>query len=151
MAKEMPDVLGSSTGFLLHRTASLSAALFERSLARHDVTRAQYTLLMLLDAGRASTPIELAHALGTDAAAISRLSDRLADKGLVERRPSATDGRSVELGLTASGRECVPALERVAARCNRTYLRGVSGPDRARLLATLATIRANCREALDGD
>ena len=34
----------------------------------------------------------------------SRLVDRLVDRGLVDRRPSATDGRQVVLGLTKEGR-----------------------------------------------
>jgi DNA-binding MarR family transcriptional regulator len=52
--------------------------------------------------------------------ALSRLVDRLAERGLIERRPDPADGRSVRLALTAAGR----ALQR---RVGREHARGVAG------------------------
>lgn len=37
--------------------------------------------------------------------ALSRLVDRLAERGLIERRPDPEDGRGVRLALTEAGRE----------------------------------------------
>ena len=51
--------------------------------------------------------------------ALSRLVDRLADRGLVERRPDPADGRSVRLALTQAGR----AVQR---QIGRQHARGVA-------------------------
>ena len=53
--------------------------------------------------------------------ALSRLVDRLAARGLVERRPDAGDGRSVRLALTDAGR----AVQR---RIGLRHARGSPGP-----------------------
>ena len=58
--------------------------------------------------------------------ALSRLVDRLAARGLVERSPDAADGRGVRLGLTAAGRE----LQR---QVGRRHARSVARAVRARL------------------
>ena len=48
--------------------------------------------------------------------ALSRLVDRLADRGLVERRPDPADGRSVLLSLTEAGRAAQRQIGRQHAR-----------------------------------
>ena len=51
--------------------------------------------------------------------ALSRLADRLADRGLIDRRPDPADGRCVLLSLSAGGR----AVQR---RIGRRHARGVA-------------------------
>jgi DNA-binding MarR family transcriptional regulator len=51
--------------------------------------------------------------------ALSRLADRLAERGFVERRPDPADGRSVLLSLTEAGR----AVQR---QIGRQHARGVA-------------------------
>jgi DNA-binding MarR family transcriptional regulator len=69
--------------------------------------------------------------------ALSRLVDRLADRGLVERRPDPADGRSVLLSLSQAGR----AVQR---QIGRRHARGVARAMTAGLdpaeLAQLETI-----------
>ena len=48
--------------------------------------------------------------------ALSRLVDRLADRGLVERQPDPADGRSVRLSLTDEGRAVQRQIGRRHAR-----------------------------------
>jgi DNA-binding MarR family transcriptional regulator len=66
----------------------------------------------------------------------SRLVDRVVARGLVERRPSATDKRSVELTLTAEGKRL--AL-RVAAIEEAMYatIDSMAGPDIGVMLSFL--------------
>jgi DNA-binding MarR family transcriptional regulator len=70
----------------------------EASMREYDVL---YTL------SKCTAPIRLSelnrHVLLSQPA-LSRLVDRLAARGLVERRPDAGDGRSVQLALTDAGR-----------------------------------------------
>ena len=54
---------------------------------------------------------DLAQYLGLAESSVTRLVDRLAASGFVERRPSALDRRSVVAGLTSVGRTLVRRLE----------------------------------------
>lgn len=64
---------------------------------------------------------ELSHGLNLSHAGTVRLIDRMATGGLVERRPSPSDGRAVELHLTRPGRE----IEQKILAGRRNILRGV--------------------------
>jgi DNA-binding MarR family transcriptional regulator len=53
------------------------------------------------------TPAALAEYLGSTRGTVSQTLMALAAKGYVEKRASARDGRSVDLGLTAAGRDAL--------------------------------------------
>ena len=70
--------------------------------------------------------------------ALSRLVDRLADRGLVERWPDPADGRSVRLALTEAGRA-------VQHQIGRQHARGVARAMTAELdPAELRALQAIC-------
>ena len=70
--------------------------------------------------------------------ALSRLVDRLAERGFVERRPDPADGRSTLLSLTGAGRS-------VQRRIGRRHARGVARAMTARLdHGELAQLEAIC-------
>lgn len=150
MRNDLPEILLESTGYRLHRTVLSTGALFEQSLARHGVTRVQYTLLVVLHHRGRSAPLEVARLMETDAGSMTRLADRLEAKGLIVRRQSASDRRSIELELTPEGRKLVPSLKHEARLCNERYLRGLTPADRTRLFRILDTIRENCLDAREG-
>jgi DNA-binding MarR family transcriptional regulator len=99
-------VLGS--GSLVHRVAKELTTALERSLAPSEVTAQQAALLLRLRTENA--PSRLAAALGTDSAGMTRLLDRLEDKGLVRRDRHPTDRRSVHIQLTGRGAALAPRL-----------------------------------------
>jgi DNA-binding MarR family transcriptional regulator len=68
--------------------------------------------------------------------AMSRLVDRLADRGLIERAPDPADGRGVLLSLTAAGRDVQHRLGRAHARTvARAMTAGLSHDELAQLAA----------------
>lgn len=92
-----------SLGYLVKRCSVMMTDFAERAFAEHGVPFTQWLTLMKL---RKEAPIavgELACALGHDQGALTRVVDALVQAGLVERRRSAADRRSVELRLTDSG------------------------------------------------
>ena len=103
----------------------------EASMREYDVL---YTLSKCPEPVRLS---ELNRHVLLSQPALSRLVDRLAGRGLVERRPDPADGRSVLLSLTGDGR----AVQR---RIGRRHARGVARAMTAGLspgeLAQLETI-----------
>ncbi|HME67207.1 MAG TPA: MarR family transcriptional regulator, partial [Streptosporangiaceae bacterium] len=85
-----------------------------------DVSMREYDVLYTLSKCPEPTRIsELNRHVLLSQPALSRLVDRLAERGLVERRPDPADGRSVRLALTEAGR----AVQR---QIGRQHARGVA-------------------------
>lgn len=81
-------------------------------LRDYDLSHAEYNALMMLygTPDRPVSPSELAEAATEKSANITRLTDLLCAKGLVERIPDAADRRRLGLCLTDKGLGCVDSL-----------------------------------------
>jgi MarR family transcriptional regulator, organic hydroperoxide resistance regulator len=101
-----------------------------------------YDVLLALERGGARRPRDLQAALGLEQYALSRLLDRMAKAGLVERTPCPDDARGHILKLTIEGLAMRAAMWPVYAEAIEEALGArVSEEDRAalaRLLAPLA-------------
>ncbi|MGC2938868.1 MULTISPECIES: MarR family winged helix-turn-helix transcriptional regulator [unclassified Brevibacterium] len=77
----------------------------ERTLAPLNVSMTEYSVLGLLgEAGRNGLRLsELAERRGMSGPGLSRLANRLEQRGLIERSRAAGDGRGYELRLTPKG------------------------------------------------
>jgi DNA-binding MarR family transcriptional regulator len=69
--------------------------------------------------------------------ALSRMVDRLVERGLVERRADHADGRGVRLSLTGAGRDKQQQIGRRHARSVARALTAELNPDELRQLATI--------------
>jgi DNA-binding MarR family transcriptional regulator len=69
--------------------------------------------------------------------ALSRMVDRLVERGLVERRPDPTDGRGVRLWLTEAGRDTQHRIGRRHARSVARALTAELRPEELRQLAAI--------------
>jgi MarR family transcriptional regulator, lower aerobic nicotinate degradation pathway regulator len=85
--------------------------MLERRAAEHDLSMAQVRLLGILR-DRTPTMNELARLMQLDKSSITGLVDRAERRGLVLRVPSVSDRRSVQVWLTAGGREMVTRAAR---------------------------------------
>ncbi|MFI5063030.1 MAG: MarR family winged helix-turn-helix transcriptional regulator [Streptosporangiales bacterium] len=86
-----------------------------------DISMREYDVLYTLSKCREPLRIsELNRHVLLSQPALSRLVDRLAERGLVERQPDPADGRGVRLSLTVAGR----AVQR---RIGRRHARSVAG------------------------
>ena len=91
---------------LLLRSARLLRHHIERALAPHALDMGQYLVMSLLvaDGGQPTMPSELGVAIDATRTQMTRLIDGLEARGLVQRKTSTQDRRSLELTLTAEGR-----------------------------------------------
>ena len=71
--------------------------------AELELSPAQCHVLHLIEPGRPMPMGQLAQTLACDASNVTGLVDRLESRGLVRRRPSASDRRVKVLDLTAKG------------------------------------------------
>jgi DNA-binding MarR family transcriptional regulator len=119
-------VAGDSVGYLLSQVVTSMRRQIEQAMTDHDLTAAQWYPLWKLKRDGPGTAQELARDMDIDAGAMTRLIDRLAAKGLVERLRSATDRRVVMLTLTPAGEAVAAHIPKVLAEVNNAYLQGFS-------------------------
>ncbi|WP_214105422.1 MarR family winged helix-turn-helix transcriptional regulator [Acrocarpospora catenulata] len=135
-------VLGG--GSLLHQVGRELGTALERQLAPHGITAQQAALL--LHAGRqASGPSQLMALLGTDTAGMTKLLDRLEDKGLLQRRRHPQDRRAVIIELTEQGSALVPVLPPIFGRVTGRLLTGFTADEVGQLTAMLQRMLTNLR------
>ena len=116
-----PAVSENALCLLLSRITSALYTAIGHDLAEFGVTAHQWPVLVLTHEGRANRPSELARLIGIDRGAVTRLVDRLVDKGLVERIDDPGDLRAARIELTERGKTLVPVLMNiVAARYDAT-------------------------------
>ena len=119
-------VADDSLGYLLNQVVISMRRQIEQAMTAHDLTAAQWYPLWKLKRDGPGTAQELARDMDIDAGAMTRLIDRLAAKGLVERLRSVADRRVVMLTLTPAGEAVAAHIPQVLAEVNNAYLRGFS-------------------------
>lgn len=87
------------------------------------------------------TATDLVRDLALDAGYLSRLIKKLRDQGLIDGRPSPSDGRQTLLYLTPAGEDAFAVLNRDSAQETQESLATLTASDQARLLLAMEEIR----------
>ncbi len=85
--------------FLLHDVARLLRVDADKRARAHDMTRAQWGILIWLERQPGISQKELSELLEVEPITVARLIDRLEARGMVERRPDPKDRRIWRLHL----------------------------------------------------
>jgi DNA-binding MarR family transcriptional regulator len=115
----------------------------EERLAPLDISAAQWIVILWMSDRPSMTQGELCRALNYDPGAMTRLVDRLAAKGFVQRVRLEDDRRSVNLELTAAGRALYPPIIDALVAVYNNLLRGFTAPELQALEGFLRRILAN--------
>jgi DNA-binding MarR family transcriptional regulator len=103
-----------------------------------DLSIREYDVLYTLSKCREPVRIgELHRHVLLSQPALSRMVDRLVERGFVQRCPDPTDGRGVRLSLTEAGRDQQRQIGRRHARSVARALTAELRPDELRQLATI--------------
>jgi DNA-binding MarR family transcriptional regulator len=127
------DVLDFHLGYFVRRLQVWIFQDFIRTLRRIDVSPAQFSTLVVVNANSGLSQAELGATLGIERARLARLLHRLQDRGLVERLPSDADGRRHALRLTPRGRVLLTKAKTLASLHEKRLMEKL-GPDRHGLL-----------------
>ena len=111
-------------------------------------SRAQWAVLSRLDRAEGLKQSELAELLDLQPITLTRLLDRLAENGLIERRPDPNDRRANRLYLTPAARPVLDRLEKVGTELMGTVLEGLDSKAVDRLLHDLGILKTNLRGAI---
>lgn len=128
----------------LWRTYDRLQILEEQLFSQHELTPQQYNALRLLrgEAGRKLPTLVLAARLVSRAPDITRLLDKLEERGLIERERPADNRRMVLIGLTEKGRKMLAQLDEAVRDCHARQLGHLSQPQLAELISLLQAARA---------
>ena len=116
---------------------------WSRALDSHGISVGEHRILAVIVEGGPQTAVDIIPRVLLEQSLVSRTLQRLYDKGLVSRRRSRTDRRSVTLRATADGEQLVRRLAELLQEVEDEVCRGV--PERELLQArqVVAALRAN--------
>jgi DNA-binding MarR family transcriptional regulator len=105
VAEPLSPVEETAWRVLVRAVLVIPRVLDAELLAAEGLNLAEYSVLMNLSEqpDRSMRMTELANVVSLSVSGLTRVVDRLARQGLVERSPCATDGRGQEAVLTAAG------------------------------------------------
>src|SRR5262245_18471106 len=136
----------------LWRTYDRLRAIEDELFAGHDLTAQQYNALRLLRGRHPGTlpTLALAARLISRAPDITRLVDKLEQRGLVARGRPADNRRVVQVGITPAGLELLAELDAAVRACSERQL-GHLGRDELRALIDLLRAARAPHESPDSD
>ncbi|HSV19060.1 MAG TPA: MarR family transcriptional regulator [Casimicrobiaceae bacterium] len=115
----------------------------DRELAPYDISAPQLIVLASVASGEADSAAGLCKSISYDPGAMTRMIDRLEQKGLVRRIPHPEDRRATNLELTVAGKALYPRLIGAKEAVTAQFLRGFSKDEIAMLEGFLLRMIAN--------
>jgi MarR family transcriptional regulator for hemolysin len=123
--------------------------LADQRARQYGMTRAQWAVLVRLDRSEGLKQSELAEILDLQPITLTRLLDRLAENGLIERRSDPNDRRANRLFLTSSARPLLERLSDLGTDMMSTVLEGLDAKTLEKLQRDLGLVRENLRGAIN--
>lgn len=134
---------GQTIGRLLADVSTRLIAALDAEAEPLGITAAQWIILVRIANGCSPTAAELCRLSRYDTGSMTRMLDRLEDKGLIRRLRSCDDRRAIHLELTEAGHALYPQLPAVSVAVHNHMLKGFSADEVDQLKASLRKILAN--------
>jgi DNA-binding MarR family transcriptional regulator len=131
------DFLAMSSLLRFHR---LVTVVVEDVLKKHKLNLTDYTILMSLQLSRTQPISRLARGLLINSTTATLATDRLAQRGLIERKPHPTDRRTTLISISAKGRTLIDKATE-ALKDSEFGFGGTDIDDRGELIGLLARLR----------
>ena len=128
--------LDESLGHWAARLSWASRNAMERRLRPHGLTPPMMAALVAVDGG-CERAADLAKVMGVDAAAVTRLLDRLAQDGWLERGEMHGDRRCRHLHLSVKAKALTPKLRALSEKVERELTASMSTGEKAQLIQLL--------------
>lgn len=131
----------------LLRTADMVRRHYGRVLEPYDLTLQQYNVLRILrGAGEDGLPtLTIGDRMVERAPGVTRIVDRLVEKGWVERRRGREDRRKVLCSVTPGGSELLAELDDVIDEADEGVMAGLDEAGTQRLVELLDRVRRRLR------
>jgi DNA-binding MarR family transcriptional regulator len=135
---------GSSLGLLFRQVRDAMWARMADELAQsgHELSFSQYITIKKLAMGT-SNATDLARAAELNPGAMTRLIDKLIDRGLVERHADPDDRRVVRIRLSAQGEAIWRDIDQCGNRVRERAMSGMDDAQRQQFIRLLEQVRDN--------
>jgi DNA-binding MarR family transcriptional regulator len=130
-------------GRILSYTGKSFLYLINEKLARLDIERNFYALLLIEESEGSITQQELANLLDSDKVSIMRSIDYLSETGYVKRYKNADDKRKYSLMLTAKAKRDLPKIKKALNEVTNTAFKNIRASKITEFYSILATIKNN--------
>lgn len=151
------DEIAGMPGHLLRRCQQIAVALFQQECRDTGLTPVQFAVLAALDAGDTANDgtseaagidqNRLGGLVALDRTTVSLTVARLAERGLVDKRPSPADRRARLVALTPAGRAALDAALPAVRRAQAQLLAPLDDGERDLFIALLGLIADGGNEA----
>ena len=124
----MESFLDQSPGYLINMTALLLKRELSSLLNREklNVTTEQWAILNRLNENSGLSQNEVAKLTFKDNANITRMLDKLEQKGFIQRQMDPNDRRTWKVSITKDGRKVRDSIELLAKEALEKALRGIN-------------------------
>jgi MarR family transcriptional regulator for hemolysin len=145
------DIANNDTlGFIIHDVARMMRWNFERRAHEYNLTRSQWSVLVLLSWENGAQQKRLADIIGVTAITMTGLVDRLERNDWVERRQDPQDRRAKRVFLTDKVEPLIEKIKLVGIEVRESALKGISASEQQQLTDLLSRMRANlCAQDAD--
>ena len=133
----------NSLGFLIADIARLLREQFNQTAQVLGLTQAQARALVHLNRNEGISQTALAQLLEIQPITLLRQIDRLAEAGLVQRRPNPADRRAQQLYLTAEAGDLMQDITRLGTTLTDAAFADFSTDDRELAISLLQQIKRN--------
>ena len=141
----MPTIANNDTlGFIIHDVARMMRWNFERRAHEYNLTRSQWSVLVLLSRENGAQQKRLADIIGVTAITMTGLVDRLERDGWVERRQDTQDRRAKQVFLTDKVEPLIEKIKLVGKEVRESALKGISAQRRT---AANRSVAAHARQS----
>ena len=134
--------------FQIMDVARLLKTYADQRARQFGISKAQWMVLVRIDRHEGLKQSELAEMLDLQPISLTRVLDRLAENGLIERRPDPNDRRANLLYLMPTARPLLDQLSVLATDMMKTVLEGLDAKTIERTLRDLGLVKDNLRTAI---
>ena len=134
--------------FTIMDVARMLKTYADQRARQFGISRAQWAVLIRIERCEGLKQTELAEALDLQPISLTRLLDRLADNGLIERRADPNDRRANRLYLKPAAKPLLGRLSELGADLMETVLEGLDAKSVDRMLGELGMVKDNLRRAI---
>ena len=135
--------LSISLGFWINRIAKAMEADFDQAAAPLRLTAKHWGIMMTIGEHGAVSQVQIARQLGVDPAGITRLAEKLEQRGLLVRSQDDQDRRNIVVRLSSEGEAALRALIDVSQTVNARWLAKLPPTEQAPFMAALQRVAAD--------
>jgi MarR family transcriptional regulator, transcriptional regulator for hemolysin len=141
--KKLPHSLREHTGYLITDVARLYRTAIDRKMSRFDLTRSQWWLISFLIYFDGITQQQLADLMDVGKAGVTKLLDRLEEKGMVKRVNDPADARQKRVYLSEHVKPLAAEVDVEITKVAETSLNALTTAEVSVLNKLITQIRHN--------